>query len=698
MTSATLESPASSVRMRAIPARAAWVIGMLALVIGLLLLVRSYATGQRFSETADVGLWRVLLALMVLLPAPAFLSIGALIAIRRAGNTIGTLCSVLGLALSLYFCLDNAFWIDPGSPFSLWAALISHVGIQTAFALIPVLITVFPTGRPPSRGWWAVGVVTGLAALWGLLFGLLQTTFWIDGYGSVMSPLADAIYRLNVSPHDDWAQQLAEPASLVTLLMVVASVGSVLARWRLADRIQRQQIKWLAAAVVLGLSVLLSAGLVFGWEGMMLGLFILMLGVPAAIAIAILRHGLYDIDVVFSRSLVYASMSLFVVGAYVLLVGGASALLGAGTSGDLAVSILATGLIAAGFQPLRQAVQRAVNRRLYGRRDEPMAVVAALGDKLEAGDSDAALLASIAETVTSALRLPYAEIATTGGVPRKASSGKPPSGTRLEVFPLSYQTEALGELRVAPAAGERLSTAERALLSTLARQASLAAHAAKTRSALQQSRENIVGAREEERRRLRRDLHDGLGPTLASLAQRLDAAGALTQTDPLAASRMLLDARTKMASAIADLRRAAYSLRPPSLDELGLVSAVREDAQSLIPPGGLRCEVRSDRALPPLPAAAEAAAYRITMEAITNVIKHAQATRCDVSFAVRTGALWVEIEDDGRGVCEGAPVGVGTLSMRERAEELGGRIEIAPRAPRGTRVRAILPMPLDTGP
>lgn len=695
MTSIALESPARSPRGRAFPARVAWMIGMLALAVGLMLLIRSYAIGLRYDDGAEVRVWRVLLALMILLPAPAFLSIGALIAARRSGNAIGMLCSVLGLALALSFCLDNAFWIDPGSAFGRWSVLISRIGIQIAFALIPVLITFFPTGRPPGRRWWAVGIIAGLAALWGSIFGLLQTTFWIDGFGSVMSPLAGAIYRLNLSPHDDWAQQMTEPASLVVLLMVVASLGTLIARWRSADRIQRQQIKWLGAAVVLGLSVMFSTGLVFGWEGLMLGLFILVLGVPAAIAIAILRHGLFDIDVVFSRSLVYAAMSLFVVGAYVLLVGGASALLGAGNTGDLALSILATGLIAAGFQPLRQAVQRAVNRRLYGRRDEPMAVVAALGDKLEAGDSDAALLASIAETVTGALRLPYAEIDAGG---RKAASGKSPAGLPLEVFPLRYQAEALGELRVAPAPGERLSAAERALLSTLARQASLAAHAAQTRSALQQSRENIVGAREEERRRLRRDLHDGLGPTLASLAQRLDAAGALTQTDPAAASRMLIDARTKMASAIADLRRAAYSLRPPSLDELGLVSAVREDAQTLIPPGGLRCEVRADKTLPPLPAAAEAAAYRIALEAITNVVKHAGATRCDVAFAVRTGALWVEIEDDGRGIPAGAPLGVGTLSMRERAEELGGRIEITRCSPRGTRVRATLPMSPSEGP
>lgn len=695
MTFTALESPARSSRLRAFPARAAWALGVLALIIGLILLVRSYATGQRFGEGAQVQVWQLLVTLMIVLPAPAFLSIGALIAARRPGNAIGTLCSILGLALGLFFCLEHVFWIDPGSPFSLWSVMLSRVVVGAWFALIPVLISVFPTGRPPSRGWWAVSVGSALAAVWALFFGAFQTTFWVDGYGTVMSPLADDIYRLRLSPHADWALEMAEPANYVILLMVVASVGSLFARWRSADRLQRQQIKWLGAAVVLGLSVMFSTGLVFGWEGLMLGLVTLMLGVPAAIAIAILRHGLFDIDVVFSRSLVYAAMSLFVVGAYVLLVGGASALLGAGNTGDLALSILATGLIAAGFQPLRQAVQRAVNRRLYGRRDEPMAVVAALGDRLEAGDSDAALLASIAETVTGALRLPYAEIDAGG---RKAASGKSPAGVPLEVFPLRYQAEPLGELRVAPAPGERLSAAERALLSTLARQASLAAHAAQTRSALQQSRENIVGAREEERRRLRRDLHDGLGPTLASLAQRLDAAGALTQTDPAAASRMLIDARTKMASAIADLRRAAYSLRPPSLDELGLVSAVREDAQTLIPPGGLRCEVRADKTLPPLPAAAEAAAYRIALEAITNVVKHAGATRCDVAFAVRTGALWVEIEDDGRGIPAGAPVGVGTLSMRERAEELGGWIEITHCSPRGTRVRATLPMSPSEGP
>ena len=194
MTSTVLESPARSPRMRAIPARAVWMVGMLALGVGLILLIRSYATGQRFEDGEEIGLWRVLLALMVLLPAPAFLSIGALIAIRRDGNAIGTLCSVLGLALALSFCLDNAFWIDPGSPFGLWAVLISRIGLQTVFAFIPTLITVFPTGRPPGLGWWAVGVVSGLAALWGSLFGLLQTTFWIDGYGSVMSPIADAIY------------------------------------------------------------------------------------------------------------------------------------------------------------------------------------------------------------------------------------------------------------------------------------------------------------------------------------------------------------------------------------------------------------------------------------------------------------------------------------------------------------------------
>ncbi len=404
MTSATLESAASTSRMRAIPARAAWIIGMLALAVGMILLVRSYAIGQRFIDGADSGFWRVLLALMALLPAPGFLSIGALIAIRGDGNTIGTLCSVLGLALSLYFCLDNAFWIDPGSPFSLWAALISHVGIQTALALIPVLITVFPTGRPPSRGWWAVGVIAGLAALWNLLFGLLQPTFWVDGYGSVMSPLADLIYRLNASAHDDWALQMAEPASLVILLMLFASVGSVLARWRSADRIQRQQIKWLAAAVVLSLSVMISAGLVFGWEGLMLGLFTLMLGVPAAIAIAILRHGLYDVDFILRRTVTYAvassALSLIYAGANVV----AQSVIGAlgGQRNEVAI-VASTLAVAALFSPVRGRVQNGIDRRFNRQRYDADKVVADFAE-FAARETDLAVLSArivgvVAETI-----------------------------------------------------------------------------------------------------------------------------------------------------------------------------------------------------------------------------------------------------------------------------------------------------------
>ncbi len=689
MTATTIPLTARPTRFAIWLIGGAWLLGILAIFSGLVISLRSFATGQRIPTDAnDMPTWLVVSWLIPVLAGTVYLSVGALILQRGAVRVIGLLCLALGLALALSFWLESAFWLDPGGPSSLWVLLLGRGFFQSWIGFVPILVTLFPTGRPPSRMWWVAIAITFLGVCWSAFFHLQLQTIWISGYGSVTSPLSDG----RPAYLDDATYDAANIGSLAILLMLAASVISLVARWPRADTRLRQQITWLIVALLIGFAILIAGTMMVGFVGGMLGLFALTLGVPLAIAIAILRHRLYDIDVVLNRAIVYAGMSLFVVAAYVLGVGVLSALLGQGQDPGLGVSVLATGLIAVVFQPLRAALQRAVNRRLYGRRDEPMTVVAALGERFEAGDSDQALLASMTETITRALRVPYAEIVANTAGAALVFSGRAPAGAALEDFPLRYRGDPLGTLRVAPRAGERLSAGDRVLLTTLARQASLAAHAARARSALQLSREAIVAAREEERRRLRRDLHDGLGPTLASVAQRIDAAGGLTQTDPQAAIRMLADARAAMGGAIADLRQAAYALRPPSLDELGLVSAVREDAQRLLPPGGPALDVRVEGMLPPLSAAAEAAAYRIAMEAITNVIKHARATRCEVVFASHTGALRVDIADDGLGIAAGAPTGVGTHAMRERAEEMGGRVEIAGRDPHGTRVRAVLPI------
>ena len=259
---------------------------------------------------------------------------------------------------------------------------------------------------------------------------------------------------------------------------------------------------------------------------------------------------------------------------------------------------------------------------------------------------------------------------------------------------MSYQGEPVGQLILAPRLGESgFGAADRRLLDDLARQAGVAAHTVRLTDALKRSRERLVTAREEERRRLRRDLHDGLGPALAAQTLKVGAARALYPRDPASADRLLGELERDIAAALADIRRLVYNLRPPALDELGLCAAIRECAAQYHAQGAseLRITVEAPEHLPSLPAAIEVAAYRIAQEALANVVRHAGARNCRIRLAL--GALLeLEIADDGVGLPDQRRIGVGLTSMRERAEELGGTcvIEAAPGG--GTLVRARLPL------
>jgi two-component system NarL family sensor kinase len=217
--------------------------------------------------------------------------------------------------------------------------------------------------------------------------------------------------------------------------------------------------------------------------------------------------------------------------------------------------------------------------------------------------------------------------------------------------------------------------------------------AARATADLQQSRERLVNAREEERRRLRRDLHDRLGPTLASLYQRIDTASYLIASNPAAATKLLDNTKTQMKAVVGDIRRLVYSLRPPVLDELGLLAAIREECDRLL--GGARAprlELALPPALPPLPAATEVAVYHIVIEAVANVVKHSQAQLCRIQITLDARRLNVSIRDNGIGIMSSIRSGVGFQSMRERASELGGWVNIAPQQPSGTIVEAELPL------
>jgi signal transduction histidine kinase len=372
---------------------------------------------------------------------------------------------------------------------------------------------------------------------------------------------------------------------------------------------------------------------------------------------------------------------------------------------NLLISLMATGVVAVLFQPLRDRVQRSVNHLLYGERDEPYAVIARLGQHLEGTLAPEAALTTITETVAQAFRLPYVAIAIdqAGCCIKAVASGRPvPNPLTL---PLVYQGETVGQLILGPRGrGESFSTADRRLLDTLARQAGATGHAVRLTVELQElmvdlqrSREQLVTAREEERLRLRRDLHDGLGPALAGFTLSVGAVRNLLVRDPAAADRLLVQLGSEIEAAIGDIKRLVYNLRPPALDELGLLGAIRARAihdTSAQADGALQIEVEAPAQLPALPAAVEVAAYRIVQEALTNVLRHAQARRCVVRLTCDSG-LAIEIKDDGVGLgAAGASVhiGVGLRSMRERAAELGGRCVVEPAAAGGTCVRAWLPI------
>jgi signal transduction histidine kinase len=509
------------------------------------------------------------------------------------------------------------------------------------------------------------------------------------------------------------AARLATPSSsawigtwpLVQLVVIIPTilVGVVLTvrGFRAASPAVRHQIRWAAiggvAATVSSLLLLLGPELLTGrpivpWSAVGL----LALPLPIGLAAGILRSRLFDIDIVVNRTLVYGGATIAIVGIYVVAVSVIGTVLP--LQGGFPASLLATGIAALGALPIRDALQQAVNRLMYGDRDDPYRALSRLGQRLEAALDPIEAPTVIARTVAESLRVPWAalRLGAPGDPTRTIAHGRQPPGDVIEV-PLVYGAEVVGALLVAPrSASEPLSSADRRLLEALARQAGSAVHAVRLTLDLVESRERLVATREEERRRIRRDLHDGLGPTLAAIGLRAEVAGDLVARDPAEADRVLTELRAEVNGALADIRRLVDELRPPALDELGLVGALQAQAGRI--GTSLSVDVASEGPVPELSAAVEVAAYRIAVEAMTNAARHAQGRSCRVRLAeTRAGSeatrtLELEIEDDGAGMPIGAQPGIGLVSMRERAAEVGGTCTVESLPGRGTRVVARLPL------
>jgi len=622
--------------------------------------------------------------------------VGALLVSRRPTNPVGWLLVVTGSAFILQALAGNYALAGhysttgdlPGAEWAAWTCL--WLPLPGLIAFVVALPLYFPDGRLPTPRWRPFARLTlGFLVLVCLLvaFGSPEVGFG-PGQPVFDNPAAVAVLR----PADSVGRVIVP---FLWLAMAVAAVASLVVRYRRALDVERSQIKWLVYAVAITVAGFLADALAAAFAPdltvittpirIALGILIV-----AAVLIAILRHQLFDIDLLINRSLVYGALTVCVVGGYVLVVGAAGRLFQTGD--DIVLPLIATGLIAVAFAPVRGNLQRLVNRLLYGYRNEPYVALALLGRRLEATAAPETVLPAVVATVSDALKLPYVAIEFGNGqefVTAAEHGSRPAHNAGLVHLTLTHGGDDIGRLTLAGRGNRNnLSAADLRLLDDLVRPIAVAVQAAQLADEVHRSRERLVMAREDERRRVGRDLHDGLGPQLASLTMNIEAARDLIPTNPQLATTLLTGALDQTDAAVHDVRRVAYQLRPPALDALGLVDAIRAHIADIRHPA---VRIDAPHPLQSLPAAVEVAAYRITLEALHNVTAHADAQHCTVTLDQQPTSLVVEVVDDGCGVQPGRHVGLGLSSMRERATEIGGTLTITPGPVRGTTVLARLP-------
>jgi len=606
--------------------------------------------------------------------AVAFTAMAALILSGAPGHLVGRLLAAAGVISAL--AVLAAAW-------SRWTALawVSRWSWWPPLGLIFLALLLFPDGRLPSRRWAPLAVLL-LTTTAGVTLALAVAAF--DHPRSLFTATPPLTHRAHL------AMVVAKACAAVSMGGLVAVLWSLGVRWRRSDGETRQQLACLLPAGLLFLLALVleARGLNGAWA-------IAAVVLPVAITVAVLRYHLYELDQIINRTLVWLIMSLLVIVGFVAIVALIRDLLMGGSTSS--ASLVATGLIAVTFEPLHRRVQQGVDRLLYGERDEPYKVIARLGDLLGATVDPNAVLPLLTGTIARSLQVPYVavELAEPDGARLLAEHGTATATTAA--FDMVAHGGYVGRLLVAPRTpGGHFTAKESRLLRDVALHAAVAAEATRLTRDLQHSRERLIMAREEERRRLRRDLHDGLGPTLAGMSMQVRAARKLVGGSGRVAG--ILDALTgDLQTCTSEVRQLVDQLRPAALDR-GLAAALRAECQRF-DGSGLTVELRVAGSLHPLPAATEVAAYRIAGEALANVARHAQARTCRVvvgRFTVgRVDALTLEIVDDGigiSGVDGSGRRGVGLISMRERAAELGGDCTITAAAPRGTTVRVRLPI------
>jgi signal transduction histidine kinase len=610
-----------------------------------------------------------------LVVATAFPLVAVLVLAHQPRNLVGWLlltCASMGpyLLAGQYAARTHD---DPTllTGLAAWFSVWGFVSYFMLWALTPLH---FPDGELPSPRWRPVRRVL-VALLVALTVARMFAPVESDTWDRIDNPLG----------LDGWegfeALNVVTLASAMGLVFVggVVGVAAVVVRARHTRGAERQRMLWL----LLGVAWLVVANaLQLALEGSGAGgdlWFVLgMVGLVVALGVGVIRHELFDVGEGLRRGIVN--------GVLVALLGVAAlAVLGAAGAGDQPqrVALAALAVVALLAAAAHDQLQQVVDRVVVGQRQDPEGVLTSLRRRLDLASGPMDALGQLAQGVSDTLRLPYVRIEGDAGFP-PISSGTPTDETTS--FPVTEGVDRLGTLTVGHrATSARFTRRERRTLEAVAGQVATLLRQASLSAEVQGQREQVVTAREDERRRLRRDLHDGVGPSLAGIAMQLDGlAGRLAEHPDLAAR--VEAARDDLRRTVGSVRRMVDGLRPPALDDMGLDGALRQLVDRYEGRASLRCDVPPD-----LPAAVESAAYLITAEALTNAMRHSGCGHCQVELGPDAPWLVITVADDGEGIPESAPRGVGLTSMRDRAAEVGGLLEVTTTA-HGTVVRAHLPL------
>jgi signal transduction histidine kinase len=640
--------------------------------------------------------------------APGYALVGAIIA-SRTGKRIGWLLLAFAVIAALTgftfeYAVRSAAQASP-LPIGDYVAWVSNWLFPLSFPLLGLALMYFPDDRLPSRRWRFIPPVVFVAFAF-LVLAAAFTPEPIKLAGNLRVPTPVGIWLLGKGHPLEF---LSANSPIEFLILFLVGVGALIlgasapfVRYRRSGPEQRAQLRWFVWIESLSIVLAVVSAMLTGWSavvGVTLGLLPLLglcVGIPVAIGIGIFKYRLYDIDVVINKTLVYFSLAAFITAIYVGIVVGIGAAIGQGTSKpNLGLSILATGVVAVAFQPVRERVQKLANRLVYGRRATPYEVLSEFGHRMAgtyAADDVLPRMARILAEGTGA-REARVWLASSGELTPVATwplANGDGHGTRPDadlIVPVSHQGEELGALSISKAPGERLTPAEEKLTNDLASQAGLVLRNVKLIEDLKASRVRLVQAQDEERRKIERNIHDGAQQQLVALQVKLGLARRLA-ADPDQLDPILTQLQTETNQALQDLRDLARGIYPPLLQDKGMAAALESQARKAPIP----VTVESD-GIGRYPQDIEAAVYFCVLEALQNVAKYANALSATVTLSASDGLLSFEVADDGRGFDSASTsYGTGLQGMSDRLNALGGEVVVGSQPGSGTTVTGRVPV------